>query len=58
MISPKSLIGNSLYDSPSRHWQQALDGALTSVEECHLAEYEIVDIRNRQIWAMMDGIGY
>lgn len=46
MTSPKSLIINSPYDLPTRHWQQARDGTLTLVEKRRPAGYEIFDIRN------------
>ncbi len=46
MTAPKSLIINSPYDAPSRHWQQARDGTLTLVEARRPAGYEIFDIRN------------
>ena len=46
MTAPKSLIINSPYDAPQRHWQQARDGTLTLVEERRPAGYEIFDIRN------------
>ncbi len=46
MTSPKSLIINSPYDPPLRHWQQARDGTLTLVEKRRPAGYEIFDIRN------------
>ncbi len=46
MAAPKSLIINSPYDAPSRHWQQARDGTLTLVEKRRPAGYEIFDIRN------------
>lgn len=46
MTSPKSLIINSPYDPPLRHWQQARDGTLALVEKRRPAGYEIFDIRN------------
>ncbi len=41
-----SLILNSPYASPSRHWQQAKGGELIEVEGRRPASYEIFDIRN------------
>ena len=46
MTRPSSLIINSPYTAPSRHWLQARDGTLTLVESRRLAGYEIFDIRN------------
>ncbi len=46
VTAPKSLIINSPYDAPKRHWQQARDGTLTLVNERRPAGYEIFDIRN------------
>ncbi len=45
-MPPASLIINSPYDPPLRHWQQARDGTLTMVETRRPAGYEIFDIRN------------
>ncbi len=42
----KSLIINSPYECPARHWQQARDGSLTLVKGRRPAGYEIFDIRN------------
>jgi type III restriction enzyme len=42
----ESLIINSPYDPPGRHWQQAGDGALSLIPERRPAGYEIYDIRN------------
>ncbi|MDX9708527.1 MAG: DEAD/DEAH box helicase family protein [Trichloromonas sp.] len=46
MSSPASLIINSPYTVPCRHWQQARDGSLTLVAERRPAGYEIFDVRN------------
>lgn len=46
MTAPRSLIINSPWDAPSRHWQQARDGTLSLVESRRPAGYEIFDIRN------------
>lgn len=46
MAAPASLIINSPYARPGRHWQQAHGGALSMVEGRHDAGYEIFDIRN------------
>jgi type III restriction enzyme len=46
MASPRSLIVNSPYDPPTRHWQQARDGTLTMVDGRRPAGYEIFDIRS------------
>jgi len=46
MRSPGSLIINSPYERPTRHWEQARDGSLTLVEGRRPAGYEIFDIRN------------
>jgi len=43
---PASLIVNSPYDPPTRHWQQARDGTLTLVDGRRPAGYEIFDIRS------------
>lgn len=45
-MGPKSLIINSPYDAPTRHWEQARDGTLTLREERRPASYEIFDVRN------------
>lgn len=42
----KSLIINSPYDAPTRHWEQARDGTLSLREERRPASYEIFDVRN------------
>ncbi len=41
-----SLIINSPYERPTRHWEQARDGSLTLVHGRRPAGYEIFDIRN------------
>ncbi len=46
MAAPKSLIINSPYERPARHWRQAQGGALALTEERRDAGYEIFDIRN------------
>ena len=46
MSRPASLIINSPYERPTRHWEQARDGSLTPVEGRRPASYEIFDIRN------------
>ena len=46
MSSPQSLIINSPYERPTRHWEQARDGSLTLVKGRRPAGYEIFDIRN------------
>ena len=46
MPAPKSLIINSPYEAPARHWLQARDGTLTINESRRPAGYEIFDIRN------------
>jgi type III restriction enzyme len=46
MAQPKSLIINSPYDRPSKHWVQARDGSLTEIAERRPAGYEIFDVRN------------
>ena len=46
MAAPASLIINSPYARPGRHWQQAHGGALSMVEGRRTAGYEIFDIRN------------
>jgi len=46
VTAPKSLIINSPYEAPSRHWEQARDGTLMLVEQRRPAGYEIFDIRN------------
>ncbi len=45
-MRPKSLIINSPYDPPARHWQQAQDATLTLVEGRRPASYELFDVRN------------
>lgn len=42
---PSSLIINSAYEQPTRHWQQARDGSLEIIETRRSAGYEIFDIR-------------
>jgi len=44
--TPASLIINSPYDPPGRHWQQADDGTLSLIPERRPASYELYDIRN------------
>ncbi len=46
MPAPASLIINSPYARPIRHWKQAHGGALSIVDERREAGYEIFDIRN------------
>lgn len=46
MTTPKSLIINSPYARPARHWLQARDNTLSLVEGRRPAGYEIFDIRN------------
>jgi type III restriction enzyme len=46
MAAPKSLIINSPYERPARHWRQGQGGALALAEERRDAGYEIFDIRN------------
>ncbi len=46
MSTPKSLIVNSPFLSPGRHWQQARDGTLILAEGRRSAGYEIFDTRN------------
>ena len=46
MAAPASLIINSPYARPIRHWKQAHGGALSIVDERREAGYEIFDIRN------------
>lgn len=41
-----SLIVNSPYVAPTRHWQQGADGRLSLVESRRPAGYEIFDVRN------------
>lgn len=45
MTAPSSLIINSPFEVPSRHWLQARDGSLTQVAERRPAGYEIFDVR-------------
>ena len=45
-MPPRSLIINSPYEAPKRHWQQARDGTLALMESRRSAGYEIFDIRN------------
>jgi type III restriction enzyme len=49
MTAPKSLIINSPYDVPTRHWQQGRDGNLTLVDERRSAGYEIRDTRTNTL---------
>lgn len=46
MTRPSSLIVNTPYECPTRHWQQARDGTLTLVDGRRSAGYEIIDTRN------------
>lgn len=46
MSSPKSLIINSPYHEPGRHWQQGAGTALNLVEGRRPAAYEVFDTRN------------
>ncbi|MCZ6803686.1 MAG: DEAD/DEAH box helicase family protein [Proteobacteria bacterium] len=46
MSSPKSLIINSPYECPDRHWEQARDGTLNLITERRPAGYEIFNIKN------------
>ena len=43
---PASLIINSAYAEPTRHWQQARDGSLEIIEGRRSAGYEIFDVRS------------
>lgn len=45
-MPPPSLIINSPYRCPTRHWEQARDGTLTIIDSRRSAGYEIYDIRN------------
>ncbi len=46
MSGPKSLIINSPYDRPQRHWQQGTGTQLNLVEGRRAAAYEVIDTRN------------
>ena len=46
MTSPKSLIINSPYECPTRHWVQGVGGALSMLSGRRPAGYEIFDTRN------------
>jgi len=46
VTAPASLVINSPYVAPTRHWVQARDGTLELVPEQHAASYEIFGIRN------------
>ncbi len=46
MPAPKSLIINTPYDCPARHWVQGRAGALSQIDTRREAGYEIFDIRN------------
>ncbi|MBN9133352.1 MAG: DEAD/DEAH box helicase family protein [Nitrosospira multiformis] len=46
MITPNSLIINSPYTGPDKHWAQPRDGTLKLVPTRRPAGYEIFDIRN------------
>ena len=46
MTAPKSLIINSPYESPGRHWQQGSGTSLNLVEGRRPAAYEVFDTRN------------
>ncbi len=51
MTHPASLIINSPYDAPHRHWlQDARYGSLALVEERRSAGYEILDVRYNINW--------
>ena len=46
MTAPASLIINSPFVAPTRHWEQARDASLSIVEQRRPAGYEIFDTRN------------
>ena len=46
MSAPNSLIINSPFDPPTRHWQEAPDHSLKLIGERRPAGYELYDIRN------------
>ncbi len=46
MAGPKSLIINTPYERPLRHWQQQADGSLAQVDGRRQASYDIYDVRN------------
>ncbi|MDE3041336.1 MAG: DEAD/DEAH box helicase family protein [Nitrospirota bacterium] len=46
MPTPKSLIINSPYEPPEKHWRQARDGTLTVIESRRPAGYELFDVRH------------
>jgi type III restriction enzyme len=46
MTAPRSLIINSPYERPSRHWQQGAGGALTLVPDRRPAGYEVFNTRD------------
>jgi type III restriction enzyme len=46
MSVPKSLIINSPYDCPTRHWQQGTGTQLSLIEGRRPAAYEVFDTRN------------
>jgi type III restriction enzyme len=46
LIALASLIINSPYARPARHWEQARDGLLKIIPERRPAGYEIFDVRN------------
>ncbi len=46
MPVPKSLILNSPYKKPEKHWQQAQGGTLAVVESRRPAGYELIDVRH------------
>lgn len=46
MTTPKSLIINSPYQEPTRHWQQGSGTALSLIEGRRPAAYEVFDTRN------------
>lgn len=46
MSSPKSLILNSPFDPPTRHWEQSADRTLKLIPERRSAGYELYDVRN------------
>lgn len=45
-MAPQSLIINSPYERPERHWEQTAAGTLTVAESRRTAGYEIYDTRN------------
>jgi len=45
-VAVQSLIVNSPYAVPTRHWQEGKDGRLLLAESRRPAGYEIFDVRN------------